>query len=799
MSTSTLKRAALRTLLLLACGLAWAPAPARAADDLRIGEWLGHPGVRLIAVEFYATWCKPCMAAMPRWKALQAKYRSQGLRVVMVNTQDPDGGCRSVGFVPDESVCDLRGRLSERFGLMGKLPAAFLWSWQGNLLVKKGHIDEVERAVATYLRGAPRVIIDAGAGVSPVLTAAVSERLTDGGKVLVLAGKDMVAALKAARKQTQGLQFDAKLQCKVGEEVPPNALLKVAWVGKGKQAFLNLGLHDLRSGCLLQSASAPWDASPQRLAREVVARLLSKLKRSHVQMPGTAAAFAPVGPSGPRVSGGAVDSGGRDSGPAVAGGEVAAAVGRLIVTVAPKDATVEVSGPGGFHDTRRGGWESASLAPGSYKVTATAAGHEAKTENVAVLVDDVQMTKLSLQRLGALVVQGTPAGAKVAIIGPGSFKGTGGLPVRVSDAATGEYAIEVSKAGFESERYAATVQLGATATVEVVLKAPGSLMVEGTPTGALVQITGPDGFSVKRGLPVTVKRAARGAYRVVVSRPGYEGAEHEVAVSPGETATVKVALAREGAVAAPAVAVGGASAAGSAAAGGYVRIAPGTFMMGSPSSEAGRDSDETQHKVRITRAFLLKATEVTQAEWRSVMGSNPSHFSSCGDRCPVEKVNWHEAVAYCNKLSAAAGLQACYAGHRFVGLGCTGYRLPTEAEWEYAARAGTTGARYGEVDAVAWYDGNSGSRTHEVGTRKPNAWGLFDMLGNVWEWTNDWKEGYSGAVVDPVGASWGQYRVFRGGSWGFEARFARAAVRCGLDPGRRYGFLGFRVARSPSP
>jgi formylglycine-generating enzyme required for sulfatase activity len=211
---------------------------------------------------------------------------------------------------------------------------------------------------------------------------------------------------------------------------------------------------------------------------------------------------------------------------------------------------------------------------------------------------------------------------------------------------------------------------------------------------------------------------------------------------------------------------------------GFVRIEPGSFTMGSPGSEEGRDNDEAQHAVTLTRGFCLMATEVTQGQWRSVMGSNPSGFASCGASCPVEQVSWDDAVAYANRKSQAEGLQPCYEGSTFVGVGCTGYRLPTEAEWEYAARAGTTGARHGSLDAVAWHVGNSGGTTHPVGQKQANAWGLYDMLGNVWEWTSDWYGSYpGGAVTDPVGASTGSNRVLRGGSWYSHARLARAAYR----------------------
>ena len=171
-----------------------------------------------------------------------------------------------------------------------------------------------------------------------------------------------------------------------------------------------------------------------------------------------------------------------------------------------------------------------------------------------------------------------------------------------------------------------------------------------------------------------------------------------------------------------------------------VRIPAGEFMMGSPPNESGRDNDETQHRVRISKDFWMGQTEVTQGLWQAVMGSNPSDFNNCGDDCPVEKVSWNDCQKFIRKLNGMVS------GGNF--------RLPTEAEWEYACRAGTTRPYAGDLDAMGWYEINSGSRTHRVAQKNPNAWGLCDMHGNVWERCQDWYGDYpSGLVTDPTGPS----------------------------------------------
>ena len=220
-----------------------------------------------------------------------------------------------------------------------------------------------------------------------------------------------------------------------------------------------------------------------------------------------------------------------------------------------------------------------------------------------------------------------------------------------------------------------------------------------------------------------------------------------------------------------------------------VPIAGGTFSMGSMS---GGSDEQPVTKVTLSPFWLAK-TEVTQAQWEAVMGSNPSYFK--GGQLPVENVSWDDAMEFCRKLTE----RERQAGRLPTG---TIYTLQTEAQWEYACRAGTTGDYAGGLDAMAWYSKNSGVTTRAVGTMRANAWGLHDMHGNVWEWCLDWYGPYSGGrVTDPKGAPSGTIRVYRGGSWNVGANYARSAFRYDEYgyPDYRFNGFGFRPARSSVP
>jgi len=219
----------------------------------------------------------------------------------------------------------------------------------------------------------------------------------------------------------------------------------------------------------------------------------------------------------------------------------------------------------------------------------------------------------------------------------------------------------------------------------------------------------------------------------------------------------------------------------------FVLIPAGTFIIGSPENEPKRWVHETQHQVTISHPFYMQTTPVTQGQWQKVMGNNPSYFKG-DDNLPVETVSWSNVQEFIGRLNRQEGTDK--------------YRLPTEAEWEYACRAGSTtvycfGDDPGRLGEYAWYNDNSERTTHPVGGKKPNTWGLYDMHGNVWEWVKDLYGDYpSGSVTDPEGSSEGSARVHRGGSWYYNARYCRSAYRNFYDPGLRNRHLGFRLLRT---
>ena len=224
----------------------------------------------------------------------------------------------------------------------------------------------------------------------------------------------------------------------------------------------------------------------------------------------------------------------------------------------------------------------------------------------------------------------------------------------------------------------------------------------------------------------------------------------------------------------------------------FVWVEPGSFRMGSPLNEAGRNpGNEAQRTVILTKGFWICDHEVTQKEFQSIMGLNPSlHI---GQNRPVHRVSWNDAVEYCNRLTEIE--------RKIRRISNTqNYRLPTEAEWEYAARATTLGSRHGDLNDIAWYIENSGGKPQDIRTKQPNKWAIYDMIGNVWEWCSDWGDSKTpGVFTDPKGPETGQDKVFRGGGSISGPSNCRSAVAGSGKPSEGYFEIGFRVVISEIP
>jgi formylglycine-generating enzyme required for sulfatase activity len=382
----------------------------------------------------------------------------------------------------------------------------------------------------------------------------------------------------------------------------------------------------------------------------------------------------------------------------------------------------------------------------------------------------VELTTPQPGPTATLVVDSDPPGARVRLNGGD----VGKTPITIPQLVGGNYTLQADKAGHTSESKKLFLIAGQKRTVKLILDPLNAALqshpftIKTTPANARVRIMNinpryQDGMEL-----------ADGDYDVLVDAPGYHSWRQTIshagrATWQQVTLTAKPAATTSGSFNDPATGME------------FVAIEGGCFQMGSPASESGRDDNERQHRVCV-EGFSMGKHEVTQGQWRAVMGSNPSHFSGCGDDCPVEDVSWHDVQDFVQRLNSKTGRT---------------YRLPTEAEWEYACRGGKTNDTYcggNDVDRLAWYDGNSGSRKHAVGGKTPNAFGLYDMSGNVWEWTcSRYDNSYSGAEKSCSAHADSSGRALRGGSWVNNPAWVRAAVRSGFNPVYRFSNLGFRL------
>ena len=378
-----------------------------------------------------------------------------------------------------------------------------------------------------------------------------------------------------------------------------------------------------------------------------------------------------------------------------------------------------------------------------------------------------------------LRVRANVSGATVYL--DGEQKGL--APVTIDDLQPGRYTVRVTKDGYEPYEERVMVspdkQLEVWAHLERAVTT-GSISLSGTPEGAKVYL---DGYFAG-DLPCTLEEVEAGRHTIAVKKSGYKDWEEKVMVVPGEILKKEANLETE----LKRVVEPGPGTEGFTNTIGmeFVSLPAGEFNMGSPGEEKGRDKDERQHKVTISRPFYMQTTEVTQAQWRAVMGDNPSHWT--GDDYPVENLSWSDCQEFIQELNQMEETNK--------------YRLPTEAEWEYACRAGSTtrfffGDNESQLGEYAWYGDNSGWKSHPVAQKKPNAWGLYDMYGNVWEWCQDWYGRYRlFRDTDPQGPSSGSYRVNRGGSLICDAHYCRSANR-DYDSPRGGHYLGLRLAMKP--
>ncbi len=419
---------------------------------------------------------------------------------------------------------------------------------------------------------------------------------------------------------------------------------------------------------------------------------------------------------------------------------------------------------------------------GSYSMVIEKEGYSSIQETVEVKEGKkVEMVRALPIIAGCISVKTEPEGCHIYV----DDKLYGVTPREIDEIKIGTHRVTLSHKDYEPKSVEIEVVEGETTELTEELKGlPGKVLVTSEPSGAQIWL---NRKYIGKKTPATIEGVESGEVNIELKLKAYEDAVEKRVLKPNSSLTFTFDLKRRR--------VGLKETANSIGMK-LVLIPAGEFMMGSPSTERKRDSDEVhQRKVRITKPFYIGKYEVTQSEYEAVMGKNPSRLKGANN--PADSVSWNDAVEFCKKLSWKEGIT---------------YRLPTEAEWEYACRAGTTTAfHYGDSlsSEQANFDGKypyggakKGPRrekTMPVGSFRPNAWGLHDMHGNVWEWCSDWydKKYYSNSGVnDPEGPGSGKYRVLRGGSWDYSGWYCRSAQRVRIDKSYRDNNFAFRVART---
>ena len=462
--------------------------------------------------------------------------------------------------------------------------------------------------------------------------------------------------------------------------------------------------------------------------------------------------------------------------PADAGGNFYA------LTVNPQNAVVTIDG--NQQTVSTDGEYSAMLPYGSHTYKVEAGGYISKSGSFTISSSDMTPINVSLVSAMATVSVTCPTPAVSLYV---DKKSVGMIPWTGS-LKEGMHLIEVKKEGYRSQQR--TINLSQQQKLDVAFNElaaiQGNLSVNYKPFGADVYI---DGNKVGQS-PRVFNGLLVGNHKVEIKKDGYVTESKQVNILECQTATLAGMLSTNTTVS---------TATGSTLSGNtitipvkngisidMVRVEAGTFTMGAtPEMENPYDDEKPTHQVTLTNDYYIGKYEVTQALWKAVMGNNPSKFK--GDNLPVEQVSWNDCQEFISKLNRITGKT---------------FRLPTEAEWEYAARGGNKSRGYqysgsSNLSDVAWYYDNSESRTHAVGSKQSNELGIYDMTGNVWEWCHDWKGYYSSSSqTNPTGAASGSHRVRRGGSWLYYARFCRSSYRGGSSPDCRDCDLGLRLVLS---
>ena len=462
------------------------------------------------------------------------------------------------------------------------------------------------------------------------------------------------------------------------------------------------------------------------------------------------------------------------------------------LSVQPKNAVVTIDGI--QQNVSTDGEYSAMLPYGTHTYKVEAGGYISKSGSFTVSSGDMTPISVSLLSAMASVSITCPTPAVSLYV---DKKAVGNSPWSGS-LKEGMHLLEARKSGYRSQQK--TILLAQQQKLDVtfgeLVAIQGNLSVNYKPFGADVYV---DGKKLGQS-PRVFNGLLVGNHQVEVRKDGYATDRKSVSISEGQTASITGTLASNAVASSSSNTSGYSSGSSSMASGSntisipvkngisieMVKVEAGTFMMGAtPEMEKPNSDEKPLHQVTLINDYYMGKYEVTQALWEAVMGSNPSYFK--GDNLPVEKVSWNDCQEFISKLNSLTGRK---------------FRLPTEAEWEYAARGGKKRRGYqysgsSNITDVAWYDGNSGSKPHPVGTKQANELGIYDMSGNVYEWCLDWYGSYSSSSqTNPTGADSGSFRVFRGGGWGIYARGCRLSYRYIFTPDDRCCYLGLRLALS---